>query len=127
MSLLGADCPVDRSTGAEPSQKSDADHSILNCGVVLSGDGFRRSEAGDPAYIPFSCQRCIWALGRASLRSLKPVSCMLCAMEPAACVPHRLHNTVDVEVVSALLLRNYTRRRILHSLQFLQQSSIDAT
>ena len=39
MSLLGADCPVDRSTGAEPSLKNHADHSDLNCGVVLSGDG----------------------------------------------------------------------------------------
>ena len=58
MSLLGADCLlVDRSTGAEPSLKSHADRSVLNCGVVLAGDGFRRSEAGDPAYIPYSLVR----------------------------------------------------------------------
>ena len=43
---------VDRSTGAEPSLKSHADHSVRNSGVVLAGDDFRRSEAGDPAYIP---------------------------------------------------------------------------
>ena len=36
----------------ELSLKSQADHSVLNCGVVLSGDGFQRSEAGDTAYIP---------------------------------------------------------------------------
>ena len=37
MSLLGADCPVDRSTGAERSLKIHADRSVLNCGVVLAG------------------------------------------------------------------------------------------
>ena len=36
--------------------------------------------------IPQSCQRCIRALGRASLARSKPVSCMLCAMERAASV-----------------------------------------
>ena len=36
VSLLGADCPVDCSTGADPSLKSHANHSVLNCGVVLS-------------------------------------------------------------------------------------------
>ena len=29
VSLLGADCPVDHSRGAEPSPKSHADHSHL--------------------------------------------------------------------------------------------------
>ena len=41
MSLYDADCLAGRSTGAAPSQKSHAGYNVLDCGVELSGDGFR--------------------------------------------------------------------------------------
>ena len=84
MSLYDADCLAARSTGAAPSQKSHAGNTVLDCGVELSGDGFRLREGGDSAYIPRSCQRCIPALGCASLGRSTPVFYRLCAMERAA-------------------------------------------
>ena len=57
MSLYDADCLAGRYTGAAPSQKSDAGHNVLDCGVELSGDGFRLSEGGDSACIP----RCVYS------------------------------------------------------------------
>ena len=51
MSLYETDCLAGHSTGAAPSQKSHAGHNVLDCGVELSGDGFRLSEAGDSACI----------------------------------------------------------------------------
>ena len=58
-------------------------HNVLDCGVELSGDGFRLSEGGDSACIPRSCQRCIPALGCASLVTSTPVSYRLRAASEA--------------------------------------------
>jgi len=46
VSALDTHSPADRSTGLATSVKSHADHNVLNCGVVHSGGGFRRGEAG---------------------------------------------------------------------------------
>ena len=84
MSQYDADCLAGRSTCAAPSQKSHAGHNVLDCGVELSGDGFRLSEGGDSACIPRSFQRCIPALGCATLGRSTPVYNWLCALERAA-------------------------------------------
>ena len=76
MSLLDVDCPVDHSTDTETSLKSQPDYSALNCGVVLAGDRFRRSESGDQRIFRnhVTDVLCIRALGRVSLGRSKPVS-----------------------------------------------------